>query len=71
MAKKVPGAKDTSGKATEGRSRTLSEKARRKQIEREGLRARMVAKLPAFKQSPWAAIREHASNTLVQKEKEK
>ncbi|KAL7422495.1 hypothetical protein Q5752_003143 [Cryptotrichosporon argae] len=60
---KVAGARD--GKIGEGKGKTLSEHARRKQIASNAKRIPAVMKHPAFAANPWATIRLHASNTLV------
>ncbi|WVQ71975.1 hypothetical protein IAR50_001518 [Cryptococcus sp. DSM 104548] len=55
------------GKIGEGKGRTLGEKKRRDIIQESAKRIPAVMGHPAFKQNPWAAIREHAGNTLAQK----
>ncbi|KAK1927268.1 hypothetical protein DB88DRAFT_477422 [Papiliotrema laurentii] len=53
------------GKIGEGRGRTMSEHARRKQIALEAKRIPAIVQHPAYKASPWSTIRLHASNSLA------
>ncbi|EIW68227.1 hypothetical protein TREMEDRAFT_57256, partial [Tremella mesenterica DSM 1558] len=66
---KAEAKKKESSKIGQGKTKPLSEKARRKQIESEGLRARIVAQLPGFRAQPWAVIRQYAGEVIAQKEK--
>ncbi|ORX38381.1 hypothetical protein BD324DRAFT_649753 [Kockovaella imperatae] len=52
-----------------GKSRTLKERKRRKEITTEARRLPAVVNLPVFKQNPWETIRIHATNTIALKDK--
>ncbi|WVQ81840.1 hypothetical protein IAT38_003967 [Cryptococcus sp. DSM 104549] len=58
------------GKIGEGRGRTLGEKKRRQVIQESAKRIPAVMAHPAYKQNPWAAIREHVGNTVAVKDKD-
>ncbi|KAK8854668.1 hypothetical protein IAR55_003407 [Kwoniella newhampshirensis] len=57
------------GKIGEGKGRTLGEKKRREAVQEAAKRIPAVMGHPAYKQNPWAAIREHVGNTVAVKEK--
>ncbi|WWD19187.1 hypothetical protein CI109_103645 [Kwoniella shandongensis] len=57
------------GKIGEGRGKTLGEKKRREAVQDAAKRIPAVMVHPAYKQNPWAAIREHVGNTVAVKEK--
>ncbi|WVF67543.1 hypothetical protein IAT40_002299 [Kwoniella sp. CBS 6097] len=55
------------GMIGEGKGRTLGEKKRRGIIQEGAKRMPAVMAHPAYKSNPWAAIREHAGNTIATK----
>ncbi|KZT57969.1 hypothetical protein CALCODRAFT_261665 [Calocera cornea HHB12733] len=56
------------GKIGESRPKGLSEKQRKKALEAEAKHVGAVLKDPAFRANPFAAIRQHAANTLEKRD---
>nr|XP_018261616.1 uncharacterized protein I303_06056 [Kwoniella dejecticola CBS 10117]OBR83774.1 hypothetical protein I303_06056 [Kwoniella dejecticola CBS 10117] len=63
--RRIADKKREEGKISEGRGRTLNEKKRRDVIQEASKRIPAVLSHPAYKSNPWAAIREHAGNSIA------